>query len=285
MKPAPFDYVVAASTDEAVQYLAEVEDGTAKLIAGGQSLVPLLALRLARPSLLVDINRIPGLATIDMLSGTTVRFGALVSHRMLCEQSEYPLLSEAASWIGHAAIRTRGTIGGSLAHSDPAAELPVVAVAAGMVIEVISPSARRRIDAEDLFLGTLENSLADNEMIVAVEARLPEHWGFAEYARRHGDFGLVTVAAAEVGGVIRIALGGVGSKPTRALEGEAIVNGANSLEDQLIEQAARAAAGAVTPNGDFHGSVKYRVGLVEELVGRVLRQLASSRQRATENWS
>ena len=285
MKPAPFDYVVAASADEAVRYLGGVEDKTAKIIAGGQSLVPLLALRLARPSLLVDINRIPGLATIERLSKTTVRIGALVTHSMLCEQTDFPLLSEAASWIGHEAIRTRGTIGGSLAHSDPAAELPVVAVAAGMVVEVISPLSRRTISAEDLFVGTLENSLADDEMIVAVEARLPEHWAFAEYARRHGDFGLVTVAAAEVDGKIRIALGGVGNKPLRALESEAFVNDANPLDDRLAEKAARAAASAVTPNGDFHGSASYRGGLVEELVGRVLRQLASSRQSASESRS
>ncbi|NNN12657.1 MAG: xanthine dehydrogenase family protein subunit M [Acidimicrobiaceae bacterium] len=285
MKPAPFDYVVAASADEAVQYLAEVEDGTAKIIAGGQSLVPLLALRLARPSLLVDINRIPGLATIESLSKTSIRIGALVSHRMLCEQTTSPLLSEAASWIGHTAIRTRGTIGGSLAHSDPAAELPVVAVAAGMSVEVVSPSGKRTISAEDLFVSTLENSLADDEMIVAVDAPLPERWGFAEYARRHGDFGLVTVAVAEVGGKIRIAIGGVGNKPVRALESEALVNDATSLDTQLTERAARAAASAVTPNGDFHGSASYRTGLVEELVGRALRQLALSRLSAMENWS
>lgn len=277
MKPAPFDYVAATSTLEAVQYLGEAEDGTAKVIAGGQSLIPLLALRLSRPSLLVDINRIPGLATIERLSGTSLRIGALVNHRMLCEQTSSPLLREAASWIGHTAIRSRGTLGGSLAHSDPAAELPIVAVALEMQIEIMSPSISRTMHAEDLFVGTLENSLADDEIIVAVEAPLPERWGFAEYARRHGDFGLVTVVAAEVHGMIRIAIGGVGNKPLRALESEALVNDSSSLNGRLIVRAARAAASAVSPNGDFHGSAKYRVGLVEQLVESVLRQMTSSR--------
>jgi carbon-monoxide dehydrogenase medium subunit len=154
-----------------------------------------------------------------------------------------------------------------------------------MVVEVISPSGKRTISAEDLFVSTLENSLADDEMIVAVEAPLPEHWGFAEYARRHGDFGLVTVAAAEVGGKIRISIGGVGNKPIRALESEALVDDSSSLDAQLTERAARAATSSVTPNGDFHGSASYRTGLVEELVGRALRQLASSRLSAIENRS
>lgn len=285
MKPAPFDYVVAASPREAVQYLADVEDASAKIIAGGQSLMPLLALRLARPSLLVDINRIPGLETIERISETTIRIGTLVRHRMLCAQTNSPLLHEAARWIGHSAIRTRGTIGGSLAHADPAAELPIVAVATGMVIEVMGPSTQRTVDAQDFFIGTLENSLADDEMIVSVISPLPERWGFAEYARRHGDFGLVTVAAAEVQGEVKIAVGGVGSKPVRMLESEGLVNDSVTLSGQLIDQAARAAAASVEPNGDFHGSARYRIGLVEELVRRSLRQLGSGQADSEVDWS
>ena len=285
MKPAPFDYVVAASPREAVQYLADVEDASAKIIAGGQSLMPLLALRLARPSLLVDINRIPGLETIERISETTIRIGTLVRHRMLCAQTNSPLLHEAARWIGHSAIRTRGTIGGSLAHADPAAELPIVAVATGMVIEVMGPSMQRTVDAQDFFIGTLENSLADDEMIVSVISPLPERWGFAEYTRRHGDFGLVTVAAAEVQGEVKIAVGGVGSKPVRMLESEGLVNDSVTLSWQLIDQAARAAAASVEPNGDFHGSARYRIGLVEELVRRSLRQLGSGQADSEVDWS
>ena len=140
MKPAPFDYVRADSVEHAVTRLAEANGGgEGKIIAGGQSLMPLLALRLAQPSVLIDINRIRGLAEISPLPGGGLRIGALTRHRRLAAQREHPLLAEAARWVGHAAIRTRGTLGGSLAHADPAAELPVVAAAAGAVALVGRP--------------------------------------------------------------------------------------------------------------------------------------------------
>jgi len=154
MKPAPFDYVRADSVEHAVAQLAAANDeGEGKVIAGGQSLMPLLALRLAQPSVLIDINHVPGLDVIATRPGGGLRIGALTRHRSLAAQEEYPLLAEAARWIGHAAIRTRGTLGGSLAHADPAAELPVVAAASGAVALVAGPGGRREVPAADLFTG------------------------------------------------------------------------------------------------------------------------------------
>ncbi len=145
MKPAPFDYVRADSVEHAVAQLAEAnDDGEGKVIAGGQSLMPLLALRLAQPSVLVDINRVPGLDGICTRPGGGLRIGALTRHRALAAQGKHPLLAEAARWVGHAAIRTRGTLGGSLAHADPAAELPVVAAASGAVALVTGPGGQAR---------------------------------------------------------------------------------------------------------------------------------------------
>src|SRR2546428_9395353 len=135
MKCAPFDYVRASSVEEVVKALGEA-DGDGKILAGGQSLVPVLALRMARPAVLVDVNRIPGLAAIRPVDGA-VEVGALVRHSRLVEQMAHPLLAEAARWIGHTAIRARGTAGGSVAHADPSAELPVVAVGTGAVATVV----------------------------------------------------------------------------------------------------------------------------------------------------
>lgn len=270
MKAAPFDYTRPSSLTEAVKTL-EAAHGDGKVLAGGQSLVPVLAMRLGRPSILVDINRVPGLNTIEKIGGTTVRVGALVRHSMLIEQQHLPLLSEAAAWIGHSAIRTRGTTGGSIAHADPSAELPVVATALGALVHVQGPGGTRTVSTDDLFVGPLETSLDENEIVTAVDFPIPERSGFAEFARRHGDFGLVTVAVAEVDGVIRIAIGGVGSVPIRPLAAESILaNG--SITDEKIAEAARVAATAITAVSDLHASADYRVAMAEEFTLRALTQ-------------
>ncbi len=282
MKAAPFGYVRAGSVDEAVAALAGAgEDG--KLIAGGQSLTPLLVLRLARPSLLVDINRIPGLDTVTAIPGG-VRFGALVRHRQLAAQREHPLLAEAARWIGHPAIRSRGTLGGSLAHADPAAELPVAALATGAVVTVTGPAGRREITADELFTGTLETSLEGGEVIQTADFPAPARWGFAEFARRHGDFGLVTVVAADAGGQLRLAAGGVAGRPVRLLAAEAAVGEAGvgaagvvvggPLDAARVGRAAEAAAGEIDPPADVHATAGYRRALTRVLVTRALSQLA-----------
>lgn len=270
MKAAPFDYSRPSSVSEAVQTLVSA-NGDGKILAGGQSLVPVLVMRLGRPSILVDINRIPGLNRIEKIDDATVRVGALVRHSMLTEQRHLPLLAEAATWIGHSAIRTRGTTGGSVAHADPSAELPVVAAALGAAVHVEGPAGHRTVSADDLFVGSLETSLDENEIVTTVDFPIPNRAGFSEFARRHGDFGLVTVVVAEVAGAVRIAIGGVGSVPIRPLSAESILAD-GSVTDAKISEAARAAASAIPAVSDLHASADYRVAMVEEFTTRALKQ-------------
>lgn len=271
MKPAPFDYLRARTVDEAVAALAEA-GGDGKIIAGGQSLAPVLALRLSRPSLLVDVNRIPGLAGVSP-AGDTVRVGAMTRHAALAAQHEHPLLAEAARWIGHAAIRSRGTAGGSIAHADPSAELPAVAVALDAVVEVAGPGTSRVINAADLFEGPFQTTLDENEMITALWLPIPTRWGFAEFSRRHGDFGLVTVVAAEVGDRIRIAIGGMGGVPIRAVDAEAFLAERRPTAQALAE-AAVLTAQAIEPSDDIHATAAFRRAMTKEFTRRALQQLA-----------
>ena len=277
MKPASFDYVRPGSVQDAVAALAGA-DGEGKVIAGGQSLMPLLALRLAQPLVLVDINRVPGLDAVQPHPGG-LRVGALTRHRTLAAQDQHPLLAEAARWIGHAAIRTRGTLGGSLAHADPAAELPVVATAAGAAAIVTGPGGQRRVPAADLFTGPLQTALADDELIEAVEFPPLGRWGFAEFSRRHGDFGLVIVALAEVAGRLQLAVGGVASTPVRPVRAEEVLAG-GPLTQSRIAAAAAAAAGEVRPAGDIHGTAGYRRQLTRVLVTRALQASAAGPRAA-----
>jgi carbon-monoxide dehydrogenase medium subunit len=264
VKCAPFDYVRAASVGEAVQALVDA-DGEGKLLAGGQSLVPVLALRMARPSVLVDVNRIPGLAGVRPESDGGVRVGALTRHTALTRQTHHPLLAEAARWIGHTAIRTRGTTGGSIAHADPAAELPVVAVGTGATVTVAGPAGLRTVAAEELFEGALMTSLGDDEVIVDVRFPVPTRWGFAEFARRQGDFALVTAVVAEVAGRVRIALGGIGAIPVRGTAGEQVLASGGTARD-----AAAAAADDLRPTADLHGSAPFRRAIAAEMMRRAL---------------
>jgi carbon-monoxide dehydrogenase medium subunit len=311
LKPPPFDYVRADSVGGAVRALSSAE-GDGKILAGGQSLVPMMALRVARPSLLVDINRIPGLSGIgpapspagDGPAGDgpaeegpaaerAVRVGALTRHCDLARQRDHPLLAEAACVIGHPAIRSRGTVGGSIAHADPAAELPVVAAALDAVAHIARPGpspggtgpgagagacSSRDIAAAELYLGPLETVLADDELITSVTFPVPRRWGFAEFARRRGDFALVIVVAAEAGGRIRIAAGGVGGVPYRATEAEAVLAGAvppgGPVAPEVIDRAAASAGAEVPASGDLHGSAEFRRAMAAELTRRALTRLA-----------
>ena len=278
MKPASFEYVRADSVGSAVSALAAA-DGEGKIIAGGQSLMPMLALRLAQPAVLVDINRIPGLGAIGPQPGGGLRIGALVRHAALATQDQHPLLAEAARWIGHPAIRTRGTIGGSLAHADPAGELPVVAAATGAAALVTGPAGQRRVPAADLFAGALQTDLADDELIEAVDIPALGRWGFAEFARRHGDFGLVIVAFAEVAGRLQLAVGGVAGTPVRPSVAEEVLAG-GPLTRARIAEAASAAAAEVQPAGDIHATAGYRRQLTRVLVTRALEASADGRRAA-----
>jgi carbon-monoxide dehydrogenase medium subunit len=263
VKPAPFEYLRAADVADAVSALAEAA-GDGKILAGGQSLVPMLALRLARPTVLVDINGISGLAALTP-TGDAVEVGALVRHRRLAEQHEHPLLAEAARWIGHTAIRTRGTVAGSLAHADPSAELPVVALATDATATAVGPRGTRTVPAEELFLAPLMTSLSEQELITAVRFRRPTRWGFAEFARRHGDFALVVAVVAEIDGAVRLALGGVGPVPRRTAAAEAVLAAGGRAS-----VAADAAAAEIDPTADLHGSVAFRRALTAEMVRRAL---------------
>ena len=279
MKPAPFDYVAPHTLDEAVAALARGGDD-AKVLAGGQSLVPLLNFRLARPTLLVDLNRIPELAYVH-IRDDGVAIGAMTRQvtveRDAALAKNQPLLNEAIRWVGHPAIRSRGTIGGSLAHADPAAELPAVAVCLGAQVTVVSPRGRRTLAAEGFFHGFLTTALRPDEILV--ETLLPPPrprtgHAFVEFARRHGDFALVGVAVSvrvnrESIEDARIVLTGVGGKPVRVREAETVLIGGSIAE--RVGAAADAARTAIDPEADIHASKEYRAHLAGVLTERAIR--------------
>ena len=260
MKCPPFDYHRATSVDDAVDTLRTADEP--KILAGGQSLVPVLAMRLARPDVLVDVNHVPGLDGLEVRDGV-LRAGALVRHLTLAAQTRHPLAAEAARWIGHTAIRSRGTLAGSLAHADPAAELPLVLAACDGAVHVAGPDGTRRIPAAELFAGPLMSTVGETEMITSVELPVPERWGFAEFARRHGDFAVVAVAAVRCRDVLRVAVGGVGGTP------HAVV----VADPGAPADVARTVAAAVDPTSDLHGSAAYRRALTEQLTRRALETL------------
>lgn len=279
MKPPPFEYHVAQSVEAAVAALAEA-GGDAKVLAGGQSLVPMLNFRLLRPSILVDINRIPGLSDIKDTGGE-IHVGALTRHHQLetspVVAEHLPVLRAAMTHVAHLAIRNRGTIGGSLTHADPAAELPMMALLLDAAIHVTSPKRRRAIAAREFFLGALSVALEADELVTEIvfpKLPLRTGWGFEEVSRRHGDFALAAVAATLTvadGKVaqVRIAIAGADEKPVRANEAEAQLKG-RSLEPKLLDAACEAARACVTPNTDLHASADYRRHLVGVLTAKAL---------------
>jgi carbon-monoxide dehydrogenase medium subunit len=279
MKPAAFEYVVADSVEMAVASLAQA-GGDAKIIAGGQSLVPMLNFRLLRPSVLVDINRIPGLAHVRE-DGNVVRVGALTRHHQLETSpviaAHFPVLREAMAHVAHLAIRNRGTIGGSLSHADPAAELPMMAMLLDAELRIVSSAATRTVAARDFFRDALSVDLADDEIVTEIMLpKLPPNtgWGFEEVARRSGDFALAAVAATLTlsDGKIaqaRIAMTGVAPTARRVTEAERLLIGQRldaGVGGDIIE-AVRAAA---EPPTDLHASSDYRRHLVGVLAARAL---------------
>ena len=281
MKPPPFEYNSVVSVDEAVALLGEHGED-AKVLAGGQSLVPLLALRLARPARLIDINRVAELTSVTNGSGLTV--GSVVRQRV-AERSETvaianPLLVRALGLIGHAAIRNRGTIGGSIAHADPAAELPTVLLALDGEVTARGRNGTRTIGAAELFQGFLTTSVAPDELVTGV--RVPPWpagtgWSFQEFSRRSGDFAVAGVAATmrlDRNGMIadaRIALSGMGTTPVRAQKAEAALAG-QSPSDEVWAAASEDAVAGLDPPSDIHGTAAYRRHLAAALTGRALRE-------------
>jgi carbon-monoxide dehydrogenase medium subunit len=286
LKPAPFAYHAPTSVDEALALLAEYGD-EAKPLAGGQSLVPLMNFRLARPAHLVDLNRIGELAYIRRDDGA-VRIGAMTRQRHI-ERSrlvteQWRLLSDAVQHIGHVHIRNRGTLGGSLAHADPAAELPAVMLA--LDAEALARSARgeRTIKASYLFESHYATALAPDELLT--EVRIAElsprtGWAFEELSRRHGDFALVGVAALltlDAGGAIRearLAFAGAGPTPIRASAAEAVLAG-NQPSEALFREAGERAGHELDPDSDIHASAAYRREVAAVLTRRALTRAASS---------
>jgi CO/xanthine dehydrogenase FAD-binding subunit len=261
VKPAPFEYVRAESVEHAVETLREQGDD-AKVLAGGQSLVPALNMRLARPAVLVDLNRVSGLEGIEAQNGS-VRIGALVrqgvAERSSLVREECPLLAETLPYVGHFVTRNRGTVGGSIAHADAAAELPVALVALGGTVV----TSRRTIPAEEFFVSHYTTALEPDEVVVATmwpRLRDGEGYAFEEFALRHGDFALATVACVVGGEKPRIAIGAVTDRPLL-----------------LQSDDPATAAAAVDPPPNLHASPEYRRRLVAVLVERAVER---ARERA-----
>lgn len=287
MKPAPFDYVRPRDLAEALSILAEA-GGEAKILAGGQSLVPLLNFRMLRPSILVDINGLSELSEFRE-HDAGLRLGALTRHHTVetspLVQARFPVLAEAMTHVAHLAIRNRGTIGGSLAHADPAAELPMMAMLLDAGIHTRSATEHRVRPAQDFFLGPLTTALQEDELVTEVVLpALPERagWAFSEFAQRSGDFAIAAAAAImalQNGRIaeVRLALMGVDETPVRLRDIEAELAG-EAPRDDTIAAAAKRARDAVNPNSDLKASAEYRLHLVEVLTKRTLTTAA---RRAT----
>jgi CO/xanthine dehydrogenase FAD-binding subunit len=288
MKPPPFEYVAADSVEAALAALSAA-DGQGKILAGGQSLMPMLNFRLARPSVLVDINRIDGLAYLREETDA-IHIGALTRHRVLeaspAIAQHLPVVAEAMAHVAHMAIRNRGTIGGSLSHADPAAELPMMALLLDATIRIASATGTREEAAADFFRSALTTSLGLEEMVTEVVVpKLPTGtgWGFEEVARRGGDFALAAVAALltvrdERIAEARIAMMGVGETPLRAHAAEALLTG-KAVGGVVPAEIIAAVRAACSPNTDLHASADYRRHLVGVLAGRAL---IAAWQRATD---
>jgi carbon-monoxide dehydrogenase medium subunit len=284
MKASRFDYFHPTRLEDAIALLAE-HGREAKAIAGGQSLVPMMAFRLAAPRFLVDIGRIPGLNRITA-DHDAIRIGALVRWRDIERSPElqvaHPLLVEAVRHIAHYQIRNRGTVGGSLAHADPAAEMPGIAITCEAKIVVAGPRGHRTIPAIEFFVGALSTSLESDELIV--EVRLPpwrdnRRWAFQEFSRRRGDFALAGVALfydnGKDGQAANVHVGaiGVGDTPLRLSAVEAAIEG-KVVTETIIRDAGAAASESVHPADDIHASGDYRRALVGVLTERALARAA-----------
>jgi carbon-monoxide dehydrogenase medium subunit len=280
MKLPAFEYACPTTLSEAVALLA-AHNGEAKALAGGQSLVPMMAFRVAQPSLLVDLRKLPGLKEIKV-GADGIRIGALVRWRDILDDKRldtaHPLLKAAVSHVAHYQVRNRGTVGGSLAHADPASEMPGIAVACDAEISVTGKRGARVIKAADFFQGALTTVLEPDEIIT--EVRLPawpsqRRYGFQEFARRRGDFAMAGIALfydADPNGKAgnaHIAVFGVGDHARRLTKAEAVLNG-NAVDEALAVKVGEAVSAAVEPQEDIHASAPYRRALAGTLAERAL---------------
>ena len=279
MKPAPFAYAKAKSVEDAIRLLGEPE---ARLLAGGQSLMATLNMRLSAPKLLIDINGIGGLSGISV-TNEQVEIGALTRHveaeRSVDIAEHAPLIALAMPHIGHAAIRNRGTLGGSIAFADPAAELPACLLALGGEVEIAGAKGRRIVQADEFFKGLFETALGANEILTAIRvpaAMKDARVGFAEFARRHGDYamaGLAASAKSKGKGLsdVRLAFFGVGATPVRAKSAE------SALLHGDIEAAVQSLGSDLDPHDDVQADAATKMHLAGVLLRRVVKQLAEAR--------
>jgi len=279
MKPPPFSYTEAESMEEALVVLAEQGDDC-KVLAGGQSLVPMMNLRLTYPKHVLDINRLTMLDYVNAEDGA-LKIGGLTRHSTLKNSAlvaeHCPLMTAAYDYVAHKPVRNRGTIGGNLSHADPSSEMSAVTLAAGAVMVARSTKGERQIEAGDFFLGTLDTALEADELLV--EIRLPswtagEGWSFLEVSPRKGDFAIVGVAA-RLGlkdglcETVRLAYCGVGDKVRRIGEAEQALVGAKP-DEALFAKAGEIAAAAIDPQSDYHADPEYRRDLTATLTRRAL---------------
>jgi carbon-monoxide dehydrogenase medium subunit len=280
VKPAPFAYAKARSIAHAVELL-EKQGDAARVLAGGQSLMPALNMRLDAPKLLVDINGIPGLDTIALRDGM-LEIGALVRHTQALASplvaTHAPLLAQALPHIAHPAIRNRGTIGGSIALADPAAELPACLLALAGEVDIAGPQGSRTVKADDFFRGLFETALGPHDVLTAIRVPVADQnarYGFAELARRHGDYALVGLAATarQTNGAAdrRLVFFGIGATPVRARQAEAALASPDGSGD--LPRAEAALDRDLAPQDDVQASARTRRHLAGVLLRRVLQQL------------
>ena len=279
MKPAPFAYAKAKSVEHAIELLARPE---ARLLAGGQSLMATLNMRLSAPKLLIDLNGLGGLAGIAVKDGQ-IEIGALTRHTQAERSAEIarhaPLIARAMPHIGHVAIRNRGTLGGSIAFADPASELPACLLALGGEVEIAGPAGKRTVKADNFFKGLFETALGAQDVLTAIRvptAGKDTRVGFAEFARRHGDYAMVGLAAcARADGHklsnVRLAYFGVGATPVRAKKAEA------ALAEGSADEAVKSLAGDIDPHDDVQATAATKKHLAGVLLRRVAKQLMEAR--------
>jgi CO/xanthine dehydrogenase FAD-binding subunit len=282
MKPAPFRYIAASSLDHALALKAEHDD-EARFLAGGQSLIPAMNFRLARPAVLIDINGLAELAGVDRAAGHEIRLGAVTRYRALERDGDFlsacPLFADALPQIAHPQIRNRGTIGGNLSHADPASELPAVALAMQARMRLKSARGARELSASEFFVGLLTTAVETDEMLTDIIFPLPGPRSgscFMEIARRRGDFALAGVAAVVTldeerrCAAVRIALCGVGETPVDASEAASGLVG-QPCTDEAIEAVAAAVRDMIDPAGNVHASAAYQRHIAGVLVRRALK--------------
>ncbi len=290
MKPAPFTYHAPSTLDEIVGLLGQSDN--ARLLAGGQSLMPMLNMRYVQPDLVIDINRVPGLAGI-VLAGDVLEIGAMTrQHEVLTShlvRTHVPLLAEALSNVGHLQTRNRGTVGGSLCHLDPAAEIPSATLALGATLVATGPDGDREIPIEDWFLGYMTPNLAPTELLRLIRYPIPAPkpvYGFLEFARRKGDFALASVACLlnfdegeRVSGAT-IVVAGLDTRPVRCTGAEDALRGA-PLSDASIEAAAGTFA-TLEVLGDAYADGPYRIRLAQALLKRAITRATARAREATD---